>query len=145
MYKKKYNEKAITDVYKNAKIAMQSLNDLIPSVKDKELKKELEEEYDGYRKAAKAVGEFMDENKIERKEVGFFQKAGMWVGIKTKVVFDNSKNNVAEMMMKGTTNGINELTAMKNESKNLDESVKEHVINLLKLEESYQQRLKNYL
>ena len=39
MTNKKYNEKALNDVYKNAHIALQSLSDLIPSVKDKELKK----------------------------------------------------------------------------------------------------------
>ena len=49
------------------------------------------------------------------------------------------------MMIKGTVMGITELTAMKNESKNLDEGVKNLVLKLLKLEEDYMQRLKAYL
>ena len=34
-----YNQKAITDVYKNAHIALQSISDLIPSIKSEEFKK----------------------------------------------------------------------------------------------------------
>lgn len=145
MTNRKYNEKAINDVYKNAHIALQSLSDLIPSVKDKELKKELKEEYEGYQKIIKDVSAFMEENKMEPKDIGFFQKAFMWCSIKTKVMMNNAKNHVAEMMIKGTVMGITELTAMKNESKNLDEGVKTHVLKLLKLEEDYQQKLKAFL
>ena len=45
-----YNLKAINDVYKNAHIALQSISDLIPSIKSEELKKELQTQYDGYEK-----------------------------------------------------------------------------------------------
>ena len=43
-----YNKKAITDVYKNAHIALQSISDLIPEVEDEGIKNELQEEYEGY-------------------------------------------------------------------------------------------------
>lgn len=145
MTNKKYNEKALNDVYKNAHIALQSLNDLIPSVSDKELKKELRDEYEGYAKVIKEISAFMDDNKLKPKDVNVFKKGIMWCSIKMKVLFNNSKNQVAEMMIKGTVMGINELTAMKNESKNLDEGVKNLLLRLLKLEEEYQQKLKAYL
>lgn len=145
MNSEKYNEKAINDVYKNARLAMQSIKDLIPSVKNDALKNEMSEEYESYKKAAQTVADFMKKNNIEKEEVNFFQKAGMWCGIKMKTMFGVSKNQVAEMMMKGTTNGINELTAMKNESQNLDEGIKEKVLYLLKLEEGYMEKLKKYL
>ena len=145
MTNKKYNEKALNDVYKNAHIALQSLNDLIPSVKDKELKKELRDEYEGYAKVIKEISSFMDENKIKPKDINIFKKSIMWCSIKTKVLLNNGKNKVAEMMIKGTVTGINELTAMKNESKNLDENVKALLMKLLKLEEEYEQKLKAFL
>ena len=62
-----------------------------------------------------------------------------------KTFFNNSKNQVAEMMINGTVMGINELTAMKNESSNLDDSVKELLNELLEKEEHYEQRLKKFL
>ena len=62
-----------------------------------------------------------------------------------KTLFNNSRNQVAEMMINGTVMGINELTAMKNEGTNLDEGVLSLLEELLSLEEEYEQRLKKFL
>ena len=43
-----YNTKAINDIYKNAHIAMQSIADLLPAVENFDIKKELQNQYDGY-------------------------------------------------------------------------------------------------
>ena len=48
-------------------------------------------------------------------------------------------------MIKGTVMGITELTAMKNESENLDDEVLKFLDDLLTLEEEYEQRLKKFL
>ena len=58
---------------------------------------------------------------------------------------NNSRNQIADMMIKGTVMGISELTAMKNENTNLDQDVLNFVEKLLALEEEYEQRLKKFL
>ncbi len=145
MQNREYNEKAINDVYKNAHIALQSISDLLPSVDDDNLKTELKEEYEGYELEIGKISTFMAENDITPKDVNMFKKAMLWSSIKMKTMFNNSKNQIAEMMINGTVMGINELTAMKNEGVNLDEGVLERVTALLELEESYNERLKKYL
>jgi hypothetical protein len=145
MEKNEYNVKAITDVYKNAHLALQSISDLIPSVEDNELLSELKDQYEGYEKVIGEISSFMIENQIERKDVNPFKKAMLWSSIKMKTMMNNSRNQVAEMMINGTVMGINELTAMKNEQTNLDPGVLELLEKLLKLEEEYEQRLKKYL
>ena len=86
-----YNKKAITDVYKNAHIALQSISDLIPSVEDDGLKSELKEQYEGYEKLIGEISTFMAENGVEPKDVNPFKKAMLWSSIKMKTLFDNSK------------------------------------------------------
>lgn len=140
-----YNKKAITDVYKNAHLALQSISDLLPAVEDEDVKVELKEEYEGYEKIIGEVSSFMAQNGIEPKDVNPFKKAMLWSSIKMKTLFDNSRNQVAEMMINGTVMGINELTAMKNESEKLDSGVLDLLEKLLALEEEYEQRLKKYL
>ena len=140
-----YNQKAINDIYKNAHIALQSISDLIPSVEHDDLKNELIEQYEGYEKVIGKASTFMAENDIEAKDVNPMKKAMLWSSIKMKTLFNNSKNQVAEMMINGTVMGINELTAMKNEGSNLDEGVLELLNELLSLEEKYEQDLKQYL
>lgn len=140
-----YNVKALNDVYKNAHIALQSISDLLPSVEDDDIKAELQEEYEGYEKVIGNISTFMAENGIEPKDVNPFKKAMLWSSIKMKTMINNSRNQVAEMMINGTVMGINELTAMKNEGENLNEDVYSFVEELLKLEEEYEQRLKKFL
>lgn len=140
-----YNVKALNDTYKNAHIALQSISDLLPEVEDDDIKKELQEEYEGYEKIIGKISSFMAENDIEPKDINAFKKAMMWGSIKMKTMFNNSRNQVAEMMINGTVMGINELTAMKNEGENLTDGVKALVEELLALEEEYEQRLKKFL
>ena len=133
------------DTYKNAHIALQSISDLLPSVEDDGLKKELTDEYDGYEKLIGEISSFMAQKGLEPKDISPIKKAMMWSSIKMKTMVNNSKNQITEMMMKGTLMGVTELTAMINESQNLEEGVFELVQKLLSLEEEYLERLKKFL
>ncbi len=139
------NHKAINDVYKNAHIALQSISDLLPSVDDEELRKELKDEYEGYEKIIGEISTFMAEKGIQPQDINVIKKAFMWGSIKMKTIIDNSRNQIAEMMIKGTVMGITELTAMKNEKTNFDDGVTELIDKLLTLEEQYEQNLKKFL
>ncbi len=145
MDSKEYNVKAINDTYKNAHIALQSISDLLPSVTDDEIKAELQEEYEGYEKIIGEISSLMAEKGIEPKDINPFKKAMLWSSIKMKTLMDNSRNQVAEMMINGTVMGINELTAMANEPDKLEPDVREKINALLELEEKYQQKLKTFL
>lgn len=140
-----YNVKAVNDAYKNAHIAMQSISDLLPEVKDEGIKRELDAEFKGYETHINDISAFMKENEIEPQDINAFKKAIMKGSIKMKTLFNDSKNQIADMMLKGTVMGINELSQMMNEKKNLDENVKTLISELLKTEESYEKRLRKYL
>lgn len=145
MISENVNRKAITDVYKNAHIALQSISDILPAVEDENLKKELKNEYDGYEKIIGEISSYLAEKNIEAKDVNVFKKAMMWSSVKMKTLIDDSKNNVADMMIKGTVTGVNELTAMKNEKENYDEKVAAFIEELLTLEEGFHENLKKFL
>ena len=49
------------------------------------------------------------------------------------------------MMIKGTVIGINELSAMKNEGKNLDPEILALLEDLLSIEQSFEKRLRRFL
>ncbi|MBO4252149.1 MAG: hypothetical protein J5911_05785 [Clostridia bacterium] len=140
-----YNIKAVNDAYKNAHIAMQSISDLLPDVKDEGLKKELAAEFKGYKTHINDISIFMQENELEPKDINAFKKTIMKGSIKMKTLFNGSKNNIADMMLKGTVMGINELSQMTNESENLDGEVATLISELLKTEESYEKRLRKFL
>ena len=140
-----FNQKAINDTYKNAHIALQSISDVLPSVQNFALKNELTDQHDGYEKIIGEISSYMAEKNLEPKDISPLKKAMLWSSIKMKTLMNNSKNQIAEMMINGTVMGINELTAMINESTKLEDGVKTLVEKLLRLEEDYEQRLKKFL
>lgn len=140
-----YNVKALNDGYKNAHIAMQSLADILPAVEDKHFKEHLLLEYRAYESIIAEFEDYMLKNNLNPKDINVLKKMMLWTSIKMKTFMDNSKNQIAEMMIKGTVMGVNELTAMLNEQKNLDEGVKTLLQKLLSLEEKYQEELKKFL
>ena len=139
------NYKAINDVYKNAHIALLSISDLLPSVTDADLKAELQAQYEGYEKIVGEISSYMAENGMQPQDIGTVQKVMMRGSIKMKTVIDDSRNNIAEMMIKGTVNGITELAAMQNERQNFQEKTADFIDRLLSLEEKYEQNLKKFL
>ena len=103
------NMRAINNVFKNAHIALQSIADILPAVKDSELETELKEQYEGYENIIGEISTYMTESGIEPKDIGPMKKAMLWSSIKMKTMMNNSRNQIAEMMIKGTVMGITEL------------------------------------
>ena len=140
-----YNLKAINDIYNNANLALLSISDLLPNVKDKSFIEELKYQHEGYERFIGEASAYMKANGIKPEETGFFQKSMMKMSIKMKSMINGSVNHLADMMIQGTVMGINELTAMKNEESNLSPEIKEYLTRLLALEENYNERLKKFL
>lgn len=143
---KNIDEEVLTSVYKNAHIALQSISDIIGATDDKEMKDELQSEYDGYEDFIGKLSSYMREIGLEPKDIGMLQKAFMFTSIKMNTLTDDSTSHIAELMIKGTVMGITELTEILNNHENeLKEKTVSFTKELLILEETYEQRLKKLL
>mgnify|MGYP003297234974 CR=1 FL=1 len=143
---KNIDEEVLTSVYKNAHIALQSISDIIGATDDKEMKDELQSEYDGYEDFIGKLSSYMREIGLEPKDIGMLQKAFMFTSIKMNTLTDDSTSHIAELMIKGTVMGITELTEILNNHENeLKEKTKSLTKELLSLEETYEQQLKKLL
>ena len=70
----------------------------------------------------------------------------MWSAIKMNTASDNSAQNIAQMMIKGTVNGITSLkTSLSDGEKVMDVEVKKLLTELISLEENFEEKLKTYL
>ncbi|MBQ4099781.1 MAG: hypothetical protein IJC87_06660 [Clostridia bacterium] len=143
---KNIDEEVLTSVYKNAHIALQSISDIIGATDDKEMKDELQSEYDGYEDFIGKLSSYMREIGLEPKDIGMLQKAFMFTSIKMNTLADDSTSHIAELMIKGTVMGITELTEILNNHENeLKENTVSFTKELLSLEETYEQQLKKLL
>ena len=144
--KRKKSEEALSEIYRNTNLAMQSIEDILPEVDNEGMSKELRSQHEGYSQIGSKAAKIAKDKGGELKEPGVFKKAMMWGSIKMSAMMDGSKTHIAEMMIRGTVMGITSLRTTQTDLPiNPDPEVEKLLSELIDLEEKYEQRLKEFL
>ncbi|MBO5328753.1 MAG: hypothetical protein J6B04_06235 [Clostridia bacterium] len=146
MQQHKSDSEIIAEIYRNAQLAIASISYILPEIEDADIKGEVLSEHEEYERIAAAAATLAKKYGLEIKDANPVKKAMMWGAIKMNTATDKSKRNVAEMMIKGTVNGITCLKAsLTDGGENIDEEVKSLLKELITLEEGYEKRLKKFI
>ena len=144
---RKQTEEALSEIYRNAQLALVSIADILPEVgEDEQIKTELHAQHEEYEKIS-AKASMMARNKgLELKEPNPMKKAMMWGSIKMSTLTDNSRSHIADMMVQGTVMGITALRTTANDfSDSGDEKIKTLLKEMIEKEEEFEKKWKSYL
>ncbi|MCM1545406.1 MAG: hypothetical protein NC033_00045 [Clostridiales bacterium] len=142
----KSDSEILAEIYRNAQLAQLSITDLLPEVEDEDIKEELLREHEEYEKICSQAAHLATRYELDLKEPSPIKKAMMWSAIKMNAATDNSRQNVAQMMIKGTVNGITSLkTSLSDGEKIMNVDVKNLLTDLIAIEEGFERKLKTYL
>ena len=142
----KKDSEILAEIYRNAQLALTSIADILPQVENDAIKNEIMREHEEYERICGEAATLAKEYGLELKEPGPVKKAMMWSAIKMNSAADNSKEHIAEMMIKGTVTGITCLkTSLSESEKVMSPEIKKLLNDLISLEESFETRLKSYL
>lgn len=122
-------------IYQNIKTAVQSIEDIIPKIKDSNFQKELASQEDKYLALEKECELFAKAEKIEGiKDNNWFEKARLWSSINMSTMTDKTNRHIAELLLLGTFMGF--LTCVKDQAdhKDVSKELDEILINLKELE-----------
>lgn len=144
---RKKSEEALSEIYRNAQLALVSIADILPEVgEDEQIKTELHAQHEEYERFSARACILARNMGIELKEPNPMKKAMMWGSIKMNTMKDNSRAHIAEMMVQGTVMGI---TALRSTEGELTEEADEEIVKLLKemieAEETFEKRWKAYI
>lgn len=146
MEENKKSEELLAEIYRNAQLALSSVSDIMPKIEDERLKEEIAREHDEYEKICSRAALLAKTRNIELKEPNPIKIAMMWSGVKMNTLTDNSVQNIAEMMIRGTVTGITSLRQSETDNKGLeDEEVTSLLRDLIEAEESFEAKLKEFL
>lgn len=139
------NELLLTSIYQNLQTALQSIDNIMPSIKSDALMKELSNEENDYNVLNQECEMLAKSEDINIKDNNMFEKIRLWSSIKMSTLTDKSTSHVAEMLLLGTFMGT--LQCIKDLSDHA--LANEEILNLCRklqeLEEKNIQNLKNYL
>lgn len=146
MEQKKNDSEILAEIYRNAQIALTSISDIMPEVEDGGIREEIMREHEEYEKVCSEAAHLALKYDVELKEPNPVKKAMMWSAIKMGAANDNSSQKIAQMLIRGTVNGITSLkTTMTDGGKNIDPEVKKLLSSLISLEEGFEKKLKKFL
>ena len=146
MEQTKSNSEVVAEIYRNAQIALTSISDIMPEIEDGGIREEIMREHEEYEKICSEAAHLAMKYDLDLKEPSPIKKAMMWSAIKMGTANDNSSQNIAQMMIRGTVNGITSLkTTLSDGEKVMDPEVKRLLNKLIYLEEGFERKLKKFL
>ncbi len=142
----KSDSEILAEIYRNAQIGLTSIVDLLPEVEDETMKEELMRQHEEYEKVCSEAAQLAKKFDLDLREPSPIKKAMMWSAIKMNAATDSSRQNIAQMMIKGTVNGITSLkTSLTDGEKIMDGEIKKLLVDLIGMEEGFEKKLKSYL
>lgn len=146
MDQKKCDSEILAEIYRNAQLALTSISDIMPEVEDGGIREEIMREHEEYEKICSKAAKLALKYDVDLKEPNPIKKAMMWSAIKMGAANDNSSQNIAQMMIRGTVNGITSLkTSLTDGGDKLDPEVKKLLNELITVEEGFEKKLKRFL
>lgn len=103
------SQKLLIAIYKNIRIATQSIENILSSIKLNDITVELSKELSQYYVFEKEVVMLAQSLDFNLKDNSFIQKTQVWISVKLNLLSSSCPQHIAEMMLVGTMMGIIDL------------------------------------
>lgn len=143
---KNKNELDILDeLNKGIKMGMDSISNVLQSVKDDNFKQVLLSQYNKYNELLNKVDEQLQKYGTLPKDLPTMQKAMEFIEVKLNTTSDNSTSHIAEMMLQGTNMGIIKGIKLLHNNYNISKNTKNILTDFVGYQEECMETLKEYL
>ena len=132
-------------MYKNAKMGIIGINDILSKTKAKEMKDLLYKQKLEYEGICKDVEKILEKKEAKVEDIGMMAKISSSFMSSVKLAEDKSDSMIAKMMIEGTNKGIIEINEKLNNIPNISKEAKKIAMKLLKIEQFNLTELKKYL
>lgn len=122
------------------KMGVSSIEDVLEKAQNDDLKYRTEHE-----KLEDEIRALLEQYQDEGKDPAMMAKGMSWVKTNVKLTMENSDETIADLITDGCNMGIKSLTKYLNQYKAADETSKDLVKRLIKLEEELERDLRQYL
>lgn len=145
MEKKQENIDALDELNKGAYMGYYSIGIILDKVKEKELVKELDDEYHKYEEILEEIKDMYPKyGHDSAEETSIVSKAMTWYGIEMKTLMDESTSKIAELLLQGTNMGIIEGRKLLN-NKRIDKEIHDLISKFVAMQEKSVENLKQFL
>lgn len=135
----------LDELNKGACMGRDAIHFIMDKVKDEELRTELNNQYEKYKKISDEIARVYPEySEKEPHKTSAMNKTMTWYGIEMKTMMDDTTSKIAELLMQGTNMGIIEGRRLLNH-KSTDENINSLVREYVDMQETAVEKLKTFL
>lgn len=136
----------LDELNKGACMGMDAIHFILNKVKDKNLKQELDIQYNKYKSISEKINKLYPKYNEEEEphETNTMNKVMTWYGIEMKTLLDESTSKIAELLLQGTNMGIIEGRKLLNH-KDVNENVHSLIQEYVDMQEDAVEKLKTFL
>ena len=145
MHDKNPNVAALNMIYQNSKMAIDSIDCVLPKVNDINLKRDLASQMLGYHNLVKSSSAQLHAINHYPQDINMLTKIPAAASMYIKSTVDSSESHIAEMMIENAASGLISLQRNFNRNPNLTREVSAIGNEAICFEQGNINRLKNYL
>ena len=135
----------LSEIYRGAKMGVQTINNLLMRVTDNGIYNELKYQARSYEEIANEAYEEIIKRNDKPKDISMVNKAMAKMSIGINTFINNNPSHIADMVIKGSTVGINDIVKILNSYNNEEPDIKNLAERFIKLEQVNVERLKKFL
>ncbi len=132
-------------IYQNSQMGTETMEQLSKLTKDEEFRIFLETQQEGYQEFHKKAKHMLCERGFDEKGLGAFEKLRTYLMINVQTMTDKSVSHMAEMLIQGSTMGINDTIKKIHAYQGGDDRIVKLMEALQKFEEKSLEKLKGFL
>lgn len=131
--------------YQNASIGITAIESVIDKVKNQQFSNDLRTQMSDYESLKEQSKQELTKNGAKVKDKSLYDKAMMKGNVKLTAAMDSSESHIAEMVIRGSTMGITQMTKLLHESKNADGASTQIANDFISKEQNNIEKMKKYL
>jgi uncharacterized protein YdcH (DUF465 family) len=135
----------LSEIYRGAKMGVETINNLLTKVNDNKVYDELKYQLRSYDEIANEACSELKKRNVEPKDISTMDKMGAKMSIGINTVISNDPSHIADMLIKGNTMGVTGITKTLNAHQEADPDIKGLAQRFVQLEQDNIERLKKYL
>ena len=132
-------------VYKNVRMASDSILNLMPKVRDERLKNDMTVQLSAFDAFASRAAKLLGEEGVKPEEEGMMTRMSAKMGAMMNTMRDSTSTHLAEMLVEGSTMGVNDMLKQlrRAENSNVSESALRLARDVCAYEEKLVEELKD--
>lgn len=110
----------VEKTYQNANMGITAIEEVLDKTKNMQLKQDLEQQLKDYEEIANHAKQELDKHNVKAMDTSMASKMMLKGNIKMNHFMDQSDSRIAEMVIKGSTMGITQMTKLLNDKPSAD-------------------------